>query len=127
MEEEMTYKQSEFIKSICTRLNLEFDLIGSTKQEADRFIKAHLDEYNNLPTYKQLDYINGICNYLNIKFEGKTKQEAYDFIKKYKYNYLAKKNEIYDRVLFREDSASDFEMEDYCGIPIWEVFSPYDV
>ena len=44
MEEGMTYKQSEFIKSICSKLNLEFDLIGSTKQEANRFIKEHLNE-----------------------------------------------------------------------------------
>lgn len=126
MEEGMTYKQSEFIKSICSKLNLEFDLIGSTKQEANRFIKEHLNEYNKMPTDKQLNYIDNICRRLGVKFEGKTKQEAYDFIKKYEPKYLARGNEIYES-LYRYDSRSDFEMEDYCGIPPWEVFSPYDI
>lgn len=124
--EKITYKQSEFIKDICYRLDLEFDLFDSTKQEANEFIKKHLDKYNNLPTYKQLDYINRICRYLSAKFEGKTKQEASDFIKKHQRDYIIKQDKIYN-YLYGNDSRSDFEMEDYCGIPPWEVFSPYDI
>ena len=122
----ITPKQSKLISSMCNRLDLKFDLFYSTKQEASEFIKKHLDEYNNLPTYKQLNYIDNICRRLGVKFEGKTKQEAYDFIKKYEPKYLARGNEIYES-LYRYDSRSDFEMEDYCGIPPWEVFLPYDI
>ena len=58
--------------------------------------------------------------------EGKTKQEASDFIKKYQRDYIIKQDEFYN-YLYGNNSRSDYEMEDYCGIPPWEVFSPYDI
>lgn len=35
------------------------------------------------PTEKQMTWVNNICNTHGIKFEGKTKQEAHEFISRY--------------------------------------------
>lgn len=87
----MTKRQRAVIEDIELKLGIKYeDYVGPTL--ADRFIKKHivkLREYNkkmNIPIYpskKQADIIKAIEKDGSVKFNGKSRQEASEFIEKY--------------------------------------------
>lgn len=97
----MTKLQRQYIKDIEKNLNVKYNG-GNTREDASLFISLYKEENRKFnlknkiktrPTGKQLRLIRSIEQTLEIKFNGKTLNEAKNFIDKY-YNEF-KANQTY--------------------------------
>ena len=100
---QVTKRQKSVIDDIKLKLNITYKS-GNNRDRASNFIRNNIQELRNINqemnienylTGKQARYIKRIEEALNIKFNGKTFDEAWDFIDRYKSRFDLSKVEIY--------------------------------